>query len=532
MKSARTTVVEVAFLDSGPVAGDPVVLLHGFAYDVHAYDAIAGRLADDGRRVIVPYRRGFGPTRFLDPQTLRSGQQGALAADLLGLLNALQIERATLVGYDWGGRAACIVAALWPERVSGLVSVDGYNLQDIAAAAEPLAPDDEYRFWYQHYFNADRGPAGLRLHRTELCKLLWELWSPTWDFGSAFDLTAASFANPDFVDVVIHSYRHRFGRVGGDPEYDDIERRLAEQPTIDVPTVVLYGGDDGVGGHPNWATRPGTSASSRVCSTNRSFPAWGTTSRRKPPTPWSIQCAPWRRSDPSARIGVARTARRYVVIVVGLTGGIGSGKSTVSAALAELGAVVIDADATARQLQEPGQSVFMAIVHRFGNEMVAADGTLDRLALAALVFPNPDLLKDLNALTHPAIGAEIRSRMRAHVGTDVVVVLDVPLLIENSRYPVAGVAVVDLPVETAVDRLVNSRGMDEADARARIARQATREERLAKADFVIDNSADRAALTAQITPLWEWMRSLDPVADDDIRLTDAVDWSPIDNHLS
>ena len=220
------------------------------------------------------------------------------------------------------------------------------------------------------------------------------------------------------------------------------------------------------------------------------------------------------------------------MIVVGLTGGIGSGKSTVSAALAELGAVVIDADATARQLQEPGQPVFMAIVHRFGNEMVAADGTLDRLALAALVFPNPDLLKDLNALTHPAIGAKIRSRMRAHVGTNVVVVLDVPLLIENSRYPVAGVAVVDLPVETAVDRLVNSRGMDEADARARIARQATREERLAKADFVIDNSADRAALTAQITPLWDWMRSLDPVADDDIRLTDAVDWSPIDNHLS
>ncbi len=220
------------------------------------------------------------------------------------------------------------------------------------------------------------------------------------------------------------------------------------------------------------------------------------------------------------------------MIVVGLTGGIGSGKSTVSAALAELGAVVIDADATARQLQEPGQPVFMAIVHRFGNEMVAADGTLDRLALAALVFPNPDLLKDLNALTHPAIGAEIRSQMRAHLGTDDVVVLDVPLLIENSRYPVAGVAVVDLPVETAVERLVNSRGMDEADARARIARQATREERLAKADFVIDNSGDRAALTAQITPLWEWMRSLDPVADDDIRLTDAVDWSPIDNHLT
>lgn len=220
------------------------------------------------------------------------------------------------------------------------------------------------------------------------------------------------------------------------------------------------------------------------------------------------------------------------MIVVGLTGGIGSGKSTVSAELAKRGAVVIDADATARQLQEPGQPVFMAIVHRFGNDILAADGTLDRPALAALVFPDPELLKDLNALTHPAIGAEIRRRMREHVGTDHVVVLDVPLLIENSRYPVAGVAVVDLPTEIAVQRLVDHRGMDEADARARIARQATREERLAKADFVVDNSGGRADLAAQIGPLWDWMRSLPHVADDDIRLTDAVDWSPIDNHLS
>lgn len=220
------------------------------------------------------------------------------------------------------------------------------------------------------------------------------------------------------------------------------------------------------------------------------------------------------------------------MIVVGLTGGIGSGKSTVSAMLAALGAVVIDADATARRLQEPGQPVFEAIIHRFGNAMMAPDGTLDRLALAALVFPDPELLKDLNALTHPAIGAEIRRQMREHIGTDTVVVLDVPLLIENTRYPVAGVAVVDLPVEVAVQRLVTSRGMDEADARARIARQATREERLAKADYIIDNSGGRAALQAQIGPLWSWMCSLEPVADDDIRLTDAVDTSPVDKHLS
>ena len=224
--------------------------------------------------------------------------------------------------------------------------------------------------------------------------------------------------------------------------------------------------------------------------------------------------------------------RSAAMIVVGLTGGIGSGKSTVSAALAELGAVVIDADATARRLQEPGQPVFVAIVDRFGTGIVAPDGSLDRLGLAALVFPDPELLKELNKLTHPAIGAAIREQMRAHLGTDRVVVLDVPLLIENSRYPVAGVVVVDLPVEIAVERLVASRGMDEADARNRIARQATRDERLAKADFVVDNSGTPAELAAQIPALWSWMQGLAPVADDDPRLSDSVDSSPIEGHLA
>lgn len=219
------------------------------------------------------------------------------------------------------------------------------------------------------------------------------------------------------------------------------------------------------------------------------------------------------------------------MIVVGLTGGIGSGKSTVSAELARLGAVVIDADALARQLQQPGQPVFVAIVDRFGAGVVAADGSLDRLALAALVFPDPDLLKELNRLTHPAIGAAIRERMRAQLGTDSVVVLDVPLLIENSRYPVAGVAVVDLPVEIAVDRLVRFRKMDETDARARIARQATREERLAKADYVIDNSGTTDELTSLVPALWAWMRSLEPVAADDPRLDDPVDSGPVEGHL-
>lgn len=219
------------------------------------------------------------------------------------------------------------------------------------------------------------------------------------------------------------------------------------------------------------------------------------------------------------------------MIVVGLTGGIGSGKSTVSAALAEYGAVIVDADAVTRELQQPGTPVFEAIVARFGDEIVAPDGSLDRLALAAIVFPDPELLKELNAIVHPAVGRAIRDRMRAHLHTDSIVVLDVPLLIENTRYPVAGVVVVDVPIETAVARLVEFRHMDEADARARIARQATREERLEKADLVIDNSGDLDALRAQLPAVWEWMQGLEPVADDDPRLDDPLDSSPIDKHL-
>lgn len=219
------------------------------------------------------------------------------------------------------------------------------------------------------------------------------------------------------------------------------------------------------------------------------------------------------------------------MIVVGLTGGIGSGKSTVSAGLASLGAVIIDADATARELQEPGAPVFAAMVERFGEGIVSDDGTLNRLAVAELVFPDPALVAELNAITHPAIGAAIRERMRAHLGTDRVVVLDVPLLVETSRYPVAGIAVVDLPIEVAVDRLVRLRGMDEADARARVARQATRAERLAKADFVIDNSGSPDELATKISDLWEWMQTLEPVADDDVRLTDRNPTTPVEGHL-
>ena len=246
-------VLRVAYEEHGDPAGRPVVLLHGFPYDVHAYDGVATLLAAQGLRVIVPWLRGYGPTRFLSGDTPRSGQQAALGADLLALLDALSIERALVAGYDWGGRAACIAAALWPGRVRGLVSVNGYNLQDIARSGTPAAPDTEYRLWYQYYFHGERGRAGLAVHRREFCRLLWRLWSPRWAFSDAeFDRSAAAFDNPDFVEVVIHSYRHRFALVDGDPACEDIERRLAAQPPIAVPTVTLDGDADGVspGGMP------------------------------------------------------------------------------------------------------------------------------------------------------------------------------------------------------------------------------------------------------------------------------------------
>lgn len=224
-----------------------MVVLHGFPYDVHAYAEVTPRLVAAGCRVINPYLRGYGPTRFLSPDTPRSGQQAALGHDLLALLDALGIERAVLAGYDWGGRAACIVAALWPQRVCGLVSEEGYNIQDIARATQPAPAEQERRYWYQYYFHSARGAAGLAKDRRGLCRLLWRTWSPRWDFDDAtWDRSAPSFDNPDFVDVVIHSYRHRFGLVAGDPDVEDTERRLAAQPPIGVPTVMLHGDADGV----------------------------------------------------------------------------------------------------------------------------------------------------------------------------------------------------------------------------------------------------------------------------------------------
>jgi pimeloyl-ACP methyl ester carboxylesterase len=245
----RAGVLDVAFHEAGPAAGPPVFLMHGFPYDIHSYVEVAPMLAAAGCRVIVPYLRGYGATSFVDAATPRSGEQAALGADLLALMDALRIERAVLAGYDWGGRAACVVAALWPQRCAGLVSLNSYNIQNIARAMEPDTPEGEHRLWYQYYFHSERGRTGLAKDRRGIARLLWQLWSPTWRFDDAtFDRSAAAFDNPDFVDVVIHSYRHRFGLVAGDPAYAPIEQRLAAQPPITVPSITFDGTDDGVRG--------------------------------------------------------------------------------------------------------------------------------------------------------------------------------------------------------------------------------------------------------------------------------------------
>jgi pimeloyl-ACP methyl ester carboxylesterase len=247
IKHIDAGVLNVGYVEMGPPGGWPVILLHGFPYDIHAYDEVAPQLAAEGARVIVPYLRGYGPTRFLSAATPRSGQQAALGADLVALLDALEIRSAVLAGYDWGGRAACVVAALWPERAKALVSYNSYNIQNIAKAMEPDKPESEYGIWYQYYFQSERGRAGLEKDRRAFSRLLWRLWSPSWKFDDAtFEKTAPSFDNPDFVDVVIQSYRHRFGLVPGDPNYEAFEQRLARQPDITVPTITLDGSTDGI----------------------------------------------------------------------------------------------------------------------------------------------------------------------------------------------------------------------------------------------------------------------------------------------
>ena len=247
LKHVNAGGLSIAFEESGNADGTPIILLHGFPYDIRAYDEVAKNLSTENCRIIVPYLRGFGPTKFLSPRAVRSGQQAALAHDLIAIMDALSIQKAIVGGYDWGGRACCIVSALFPERIIGLVSVAGYNIQNIAKYSEPAAPEIEMLNWYQFYFHSERGRLGLTKYRKELCRLLWNHWSPTWKFGdSTFNATAVSFDNPDFVDVVVHSYRHRYGLANGDPTFETIEKALRKQPRIKVPSIILDAEADGV----------------------------------------------------------------------------------------------------------------------------------------------------------------------------------------------------------------------------------------------------------------------------------------------
>jgi pimeloyl-ACP methyl ester carboxylesterase len=247
LKQVDAGVLNIAYYEAGRADGPAVMLMHGFPYDIHSYVDVAPMLAAQGCRVIVPYLRGYGPTRFRDAATPRSGEQAAIGADLMALMDALGIQRAVFAGYDWGGRAASVGAALWPERCVGLVCVNSYLIQDIANAMVPQRVDREVALWYQYYFQLERGRAGLAANRREIAKLLWTQWSPNWAFDDAcFERTAVAFDNPDYVDIVIHSYRHRFGLAESDPHYADIQRRLAALPVITVPTITMDGAGDGV----------------------------------------------------------------------------------------------------------------------------------------------------------------------------------------------------------------------------------------------------------------------------------------------
>lgn len=259
LRRVTTDVLDVAYFEAGPDSGDVVLLLHGFPYDIHSYVEVAPLLAAEGFRVIVPYLRGHGPTSFLDHAAPRSGQQAALGADVIGLLDALGIEQAFLAGYDWGGRAACITAALWPERCLGLVSVNGYLIQDISSAKVPIRAELEAGFWYFYYFLTERGRTALATNAKEIARVIWTRNSPRWSFTEeVLDRAASAFSNPDYADVVVDSYRHRLGLAVGASDYEVFEALLADQPVISVPTITLDGLADG-----NFPATDGTSSAHR-----------------------------------------------------------------------------------------------------------------------------------------------------------------------------------------------------------------------------------------------------------------------------
>jgi pimeloyl-ACP methyl ester carboxylesterase len=246
LKQIDAGTLNVGYAESGPADGPAVILLHGWPYDIHSFVDVAPLLAAAGHRVIVPYLRGYGTTRFLSSDTVRNGQQSVVAVDIIALMDALKIEKATLAGFDWGARTACIIAALWPERCKALVSVSGYLIGSQESGKAPLPPKAELQWWYQYYFATERGRAGYDKNRHDFSKLIWQLASPKWDFDEAtFDRTAASFDNPDHVAIVIHNYRWRLDLAQGEAKYDDLEKKLAMFPVITVPTITLEGDANG-----------------------------------------------------------------------------------------------------------------------------------------------------------------------------------------------------------------------------------------------------------------------------------------------
>ena len=248
LKSLKTDKLNISYFEIGHKNSIPVFLMHGFPYDIYAYKDVVEILKKHDLRIIVPYLRGFGPTKFLNKSFLRSGEQAALGKDLIDLMDGLNIKKAILAGYDWGGRAACIVAALYPQRCIGLISCNGYNIQNIKIdSITPDKPENEKNYWYQYFFHTKRGFNSLTKNRNEILKFLWKTWSPTWKFSKKdFELSQESFQNPDFVDVVIHSYKHRYGLVDGDKSYSNIENKLSLTPKIKVPTITIDGLMNGV----------------------------------------------------------------------------------------------------------------------------------------------------------------------------------------------------------------------------------------------------------------------------------------------
>lgn len=246
LKQVDAGALRVCYAEAGPAGGAPVLLLHGWPYDIHSFLEVTPLLASAGYRVVVPYVRGYGGTRFRSSDSVRNGQQSVLALDVIELMDALNIQKATLAGFDWGARSADIVAALWPERCTALVSVSGYLIGNQEAGKAPLAPKDEYQWWYQYYFATERGRKGYEKYRRDFAKLIWQLASPRWHFDeNTFERSAAAFDNPDHVSIVVHNYRWRLGLAEGEPPYEELEKRLAAGPSITVPAITLEGDANG-----------------------------------------------------------------------------------------------------------------------------------------------------------------------------------------------------------------------------------------------------------------------------------------------